>query len=773
MPQRAGEIPPIRRDPSSEDGDSDRISFVEDLFEEQGLALQQWEKQVEENVRMLAGQQWMVYSDLLSKWIDISEFFTDQERRWRQRPVVNRLLFWFMLTKARMTENPPIMTFQPSTGDVKDAQLAEVMDPIFKTIWSEIGMLEKLDKFFSWLLVSGTAYLKSRVDLSKGELREWYGPATVTIEDEDGEEQDVFVPIAPFDEDGNPQVEVSRNGQGFEFEFTGEPFREREGGLNVDIPSPLQIRGEWGPQPWHEKRWHIQKSLLPPERVREKYGVECEPDTSASSVSGAGELERLLFGAGYYGAAENDPGAGGSAGENKELVTVYELWHRPTDAVDGMEETPRSPGGRLLICTPNKVIRDGPRPVRLPYTSPIQRLDFVNLPGRPKGTTPQEMLNPIQRTYNRGVAQILEHRNLVSNPVVVLDEESGIDKEQYTNKPGLILKVNKRPGVRPIEYAEPPNLSEDVFRTQGMLQDEMAFLGNLSGVEGEPPTRDASGELVKELRFNSDRFTGPVLRRAVTMLSRVAEDWIAFLPTIWDREKTIAYAGEDQVTRTLTVYPDLFENGKVDIDPEIESMLPEGRGERQAKVYRMWQDGAFGPPEHPEARRKFLKLMRFPHMERAAEPGGTHRRTAKKENGQMLKGVPADDIPVLRWYDHQVHLQVHEEFMASPEFLDQPEHVQFAFEQHISIHEQELQKELMQQLQLQALMGGEGEGQPSAGGETGGGSGGETGPGAGDVAGVGSVVPRGPNEGGGLGPPPATSEEHRPESVGGSRGAIR
>lgn len=767
------DIPPPRQGPTDDDLDSKRIAYVQRMFNSQDWALQQRDKQIEENVRMLAGQQWNVWSDLLQKWVSIDKYMDDAEKRWRQRPVINRLLFWYMLTKARMTENQPVITFQPSTGDTIDAQLAEVMDPIFKTLWSEIGMTEKLDHFFSWLIASGTSYLKSRVDLNQGELRKWLGPATVTFEPEEGEPVDVFVPIAPYDEDGNPQVEVFPEGEGFGFSFTGEPHEMHEGMLNVDILSPLQVRGEWGPTPWREKRWHCQKSLLTPEQVWDKYGVEVKPDTFEDDTGGAGELERLLYGAGYWGAAGNDPGAHGGRGETGGLVSVFEFWHQPTDAIPGMRRTHDSPGGRLLICTTNKVLRDGPRPVDLPGTSPIRELRFVDIPGRPSGTTPQEMLNPIQRTYNRGVAQILEHRNLVSNPITVLDSDSGLETEQITNKPGLVIKVRKKPGVDPIEYAQPPTLSEDVFRTQGLLQDEMSFLGHLEGAQGEPPTRDASGELVKELRFNTDRFVGPVMRRAVQMMGRMAEDWVAFLPTIWDQKKVIAYAGEDQITRTMTVFPEMFDRGQVDVQPEVESMLPEGRGERQGRIYRMWQDGAFGDPLAPEARRKFLKLMRFPHMDRATEPGGTHRRTAKRENGELLRGTPAEELDVLRWYDHKVHLDEHYEFMSSPEFTKQPEHIQFAFEQHVRLHEMALQDQMQQMLQLQQAMGagaGAGGGGSAGGGGGRGGAtgGGETGPGAGDVAGAPSVVPRGPMAGGGIGPEPASAEAHRPESVQGT-----
>lgn len=669
------EMPPLREQPFSEekqDRDGKRVEYVNMLWRQQDWALQHRDRQIEENVRMLAGQQWSIFSDLLNKWIDISEFLTDDERRWRQRPVVNRLLFWFMLTHARLTENPPTVTFRPSTADRFDALLASALDPIFKTLWTELDMFDVLDRMFSWLIPGGHAYIKSRVDTTKGPTRRFEGPATVASPF-GGQVQ---VPNAPFDAEGNPLVGF----EGGEMVFTGDAHEIAEGVLDAIVCAPLEVRAQWGPMPHRDKRWLIHRTYLTPEEVWDTWGLDVAPDTFGEDAEGAGELQRLLHGAGYFGAAANQPGTSGlEHGTKSGLVTVSEFWHKPAQ-VAGMEN------GRLLVVTQKEVLFDAGRPADFDAAGPIQYFDFVRLPGRPSGTTPQEMLNPLQRTYNRGYAQILEHRNLVANPIGVIDETTDLEPEQVTNRPGLMVKVNRRSGIPALEFVQPPSLSSDVYQTQAMLQDEMGFLGNLEGAEGAPPTRDASGELVKELRFNTDRFIGPTLRRAANVLPHVIRDWMAWLPLIWDEEKVISYAGEDQVTRTVTVFPEMFEKGSVNITVDTESMLPETRSERHQRVMVMYQLGLFGPPGTPEAVKRVYELGRFPHLDRAHRPGGIDRVTAEQENGRMARGEPFESIPVLAWYDHQVHLSVHEEFMKSPEYLDFPPHVQLQFVRHWLVH---------------------------------------------------------------------------------------
>ncbi len=701
------EMPPLRPQgsetaPEADDRlDQDRIAYVKAQWQSQNWALQSRDRQIEENIRMLAGQHWSVRSDLLNKWIDITEFLTDEERRWRQRPVVNRLLFWFMLTHARATENPPVITFQPSTGDRHDAELAEVMDTIYKSLWQNMDMLDVVDRLFSWLIPGGVAYIKTRIDTTRGPMREWIQPTMV-----EGPNGPVFVPAAPYNEQG----ELMGRLDGEEFQQTGEPFRERQGELDVQVLSPLEVRSQWGPNPFHKKRWNIHRSLLTSEEVFDIWGVEVEPDTFGPDVEHNDALRRLLFGSGFFGAAGNDPmGGGGSATTVREgFVTVDEFWHIPTRMFPEMEQTDSSPGGRLLTVAHNKVLYDGARPAFFKGAGPTQEFEFVRLPGRPNATSPQEMLNPLQRTYNRGYAQILEHRNLTTNPITVVDDQAGVEPEQIENKPGLIIKLMMRAGVEPIRYVQPPRLGDDVYKVQAMLADEIQFLGNLEGTRGDPPTRDASGELVKELRFNTDRFLGPTMRRAVVSLGRVVEDWIAYLPLVWDEEQVIAWAGEDQVTRTVTVFPDLFKQGTINVQADIESMLPEGRGERQQRVFMMYQVGLLGDPLDPATRRTFFDLSKFPQMSRTHRPGGVDRVTAEQENGRLVRGAPAAEIPVLEWYDHEVHVEMHEQFMKSPEFLKLDPQVQEQFARHRQVHlawiQILMQQQFEQQLQLQAAV---------------------------------------------------------------------
>lgn len=166
----------------------------------------------------------------------------------------------------------------------------------------------------------------------------------------------------------------------------------------------------------------------------------------------------------------------------------------------------------------------------------------------------------------------------------------------------------------------------------------------------------------------------------------MAEDWKVILPVIYDEEQILSYAGADNVARTIIVKPEMFAEGSVNALADVESMLPEGRGERQKNITALYANGLLGTPGSPQAITTFFELSQFPHLGRAGKFGGVHRITADQENGKLLQGVPAGQIPVFEWYNDLVHLLSHEEFMSSPEFLNLDPIIQGQFAMHRQMH---------------------------------------------------------------------------------------
>jgi hypothetical protein len=367
----------------------------------------------------------------------------------------------------------------------------------------------------------------------------------------------------------------------------------------------------------------------------------------------------------------------------------------------------------MLAVTKETVLVDMPRPAKFPYTSPIRCFEFVRLPGRPGGSTPQEPMNPLQRSYNRAWAQINEHTNMLANPIGYYDKTSGLKDGQWTNEPALKFGLNLRPGVKPMDFLSPPALGQDVWKRQAMLLAELEYYGQLEGARGAVQGDNPSGQLVRELRANSDRPYGATSRRSVEEYARLVEDWIAWIPVVWPQGRILAYAGDDNVARTIVVLPEMFKQGKCNVIPDIESMVPEGAGARADRIDKLYAASAFGLPGTPQALERYFEMARFPNMGRAGKVGGIDRTTAERENAALIQGAPAAAIPLFPWYDDLVHLMILESFMKAPEYLQVPEPVQAQFALHWQAHTMRAQAQALAQAQAQmALQGGPPNGGP-------------------------------------------------------------
>lgn len=662
--------------------DAARVQLVMRRWHEQDGVLLNRDRTVEENVRMLAGRQWDVFSDVLGQFVDVTRYLTDEEKRWRQRPVVNLLQYWFLLTHARLTESAPEVQFQPSTADWRDQELAEVLDPIFKTQWSESGMDEAFVRAAAWLIAGGECYIESAVDWAQGPQQSLTGNAM--LPGPNGQQMPTEGPV-PYDAQGQPVASVTPDGQGYAVPDDAEPYTSHEGCLCPRVRSPLEVRAEWGAdQAWEDKKWVTTVSYVTPAEVEEYYEQEVSGDTPNDGA--AGYLQRLLFSSGHFGAVSNRVGAQTTGQTVGEYVAVYAMWERPSAL---SPETPDSPGGRLLVVTRDMVLHDSVRPYRCKGAAPVRRAQFIQQPGRGGfGSTPLEQLVPIQKTYNRGWAQILEHRNLCTNPILLIDSASGIDGV-VSNLPGQTISVDftATNGNPPATYLTPPPLSADVWRIQGMLLDVMMRLGSIAGAEGQPQTDDPSGQLVSELRFNSDRPVSVAARSLAHLVAGVMEDWIAIFPVIWPIEKTIDYAGEDQMYRTIDVSPELWD-GNVHVRPDLVNARIESPEVKEQRVMTLWQNGAFGVPgQDPKANETMLELAKFPHMQRIGQQNSPDAATCRQLMGHLAQGADVQAIMALLkpWYNYDVWMTIVRDHLASPDYLKYDPAQQQAFAQFYSM----------------------------------------------------------------------------------------
>jgi hypothetical protein len=556
---------PLRAAPDQPDAlDPKRVALVGSRWSAQDAACQGRDRMVEEHVRMLAGRQWDVWSDVQGQFVDPLVYLEPDERRWRQRPVIDYLSRGYQLALAKLTESPPVISFLPATSDREDAMLAETADTIVKTVAQQADMDALRATYMGWAWTAGHAYLKSRV-VYDGEEQPIVGPAVLP----GPEGQEIVAPRVPYDAQGNPLAKLvgamggvegresdvsgavsaipegaeavgsdvppdmdgalvdaygdvpSDYGYGdFGYEATGEAATRRKARIVVDVLTPVEVRTEWRVCPIQEKRWIIHRTYLTRGEIEERYGIALDPNAlttskgadgaaadkggaNGSSVRGGGYLERLKLAAGHFGAVSQKMTADNTSGVSGAAEAGDGLL-----AVDEMWEKPcpEYTDGRLLVVLPalSRVLLDGPRPFQTVGAGPFREIACLRKPGRMFPSTPLEMAVPLQKALNRTAAHIMEHTARCANPKLIVDAASGIDPADLTNKPGQILEANLANGTA-MMYVAPAALGTDVYRMRDWLREELVATLNIAGSEGTTPTADASGELVEQLRYNADR----------------------------------------------------------------------------------------------------------------------------------------------------------------------------------------------------------------------------------------------------------------------------
>lgn len=679
-------------------------------------AYRPWWRQIEENVRMLSGRHWDAYLESLGDFVDISKFFVVDDQAWRENPVFNWVAHYYKLTTSKLTENPPGVGYLPASPDEIDARLAQVMEPVFKSTWRRMDMPEAVFDLYGWVITAARGITKLVWNPDLGPAQDYHGPSVVSILTGDG----LFrrpLSDAPYlhlgDGDFMPHLlnELATNNAGQpiidpETGFPvflpaadgedglkfGPPSRDRLGDLETVIVPPVAVITPHGPAPFHKKPWYCHAYPMHVDEIQERWGVDVEPEQLTYDQV----LELKLQYGTHYGMPGKGAGPLGMSQLNevslRDMAMVHELWHKDVPGHDVLSR------GRLAICAGDQVCYDEINPYWVEErheeaVMPFEAFDLVKLPFRQEGSSDLEILNPVNRAINRRLAGAMDAVDFNEQPLILKKRQAAIDEDQDLNKPGTVVEYSDTNGRAPVERIPPADLPRASVELATVLQNWMQMLGSQPlGSEGLPVTTDPSGELQREVRFDTDRAWGGTLRKHGYAWGRFSLKMIGIMAAAMDNERIFALAGEDSGWDFVTVEPSIF-RGTVHAFPLPESMILETRQEKQNRLLALRTAFPELPPE------TFIELLGYPDLARLTRPGGPAWAMAERENLEMLLGgFP----PVLPEHAHEAHLLNHKRRQQSIEYRNAPPNVQAAMRAHVRLHEILFQQEQIRQVGLMA-----------------------------------------------------------------------
>lgn len=156
------------------------------------------------------------------------------------------------------------------------------------------------------------------------------------------------------------------------------------------------------------------------------------------------------------------------------------------------------PNGRKIVIANGVLLEDGENP----YTDgrfPFARLVDHAMPREFWGVGEVDQLKSPQMIVNKLISYVLDVLTIMGNPIWVVDTTAGIEVDNLTNQPGLVVEKNPNTEVRREEGVQ---LQPFVMETlQFMSERVLSKLGSTADVsKGVAPTENASGYAIAQLQ---------------------------------------------------------------------------------------------------------------------------------------------------------------------------------------------------------------------------------------------------------------------------------
>jgi hypothetical protein len=401
------------------------------------------------------------------KWMEYYKFFRGQQwstqrPSYRHSEVINLCFQAIQSVVPIMTDSRPRWEFQPQ--DPSDREFAEIMNDMAEADWIKNNWLMTVTESVYDAHFYGTGISELYFDPNKKPL-----------------EGDIcFQSTDPFTFYPDPNsTDVNK------------------GGRNVVIAKPVEVSDVKREYP--EKGHFVKADVIDALRGEKTdlepiYQLRLPIDETKSMQGSGGSIEGLL--------------------DQKCLKkTVYMLSDETveTEAVDEMgmpvvEKRLKYPNGRKIVVAGGVVLEDG----ALPYEDgkfPFTRLLNYSLPREFWGISELEQLESPQKIFNKLVSFTLDVLTLTGNPVWVVDNTSGIDTDNITNRPGEVLEKNpgsevrREPGVQLQSYILP-------------MIDRMReyFVGLAGSQETTPPPGVTAAAAIADIQDAGQMYASRVLQ---------------------------------------------------------------------------------------------------------------------------------------------------------------------------------------------------------------------------------------------------------------------
>lgn len=538
---------------------------------------------------------------------------------------------------AKLTKNRPIVDPVARSNDQSDLNAAKVADKILNNYAEKKFNLARVRRrMLMWVLTCGLG----------GIVTDWDKTAL-------GEVQ-VLTDAA-----GNPIFDpraVDAYKQQLQAGQKANYITVPQGELVIKPVSPFEIMWDFSVNYIEEAAWCIYSTVMDVDEVYRRWKKRVNPDENAIP----GIIEQRLMGRfDLTGRLATRPI------HVQKVAQIHQMWVRPGH--------PKFPNG--LHLTFNKdIIIENEEYIPSHDGLPVHMMGHVPFPITQYSMSILQQLKGPVLELSKTESQMMENRNLMSNPIWLIPKQLQITKE-IQNKPGARIEYNYMPNVpepKPVPMPPIPSYLQDLITTLRQHIQDISGQGETS--QGRVPPGARSGVAIAYLQEEDDTRLGVTVQEFEETIEAVANCILKLIAENYTTPRTVRIYrnhSDDEIFDFVGSELD----GVASVVVQAGSALPRSKAAKQQYILDLWDRKI---EQDPRKVRQMLELS-----EGEPDEWEVDLDQAERENHMLQAG---DDPGVKEWYNHPAHHYVHRNFMKSADYAALDPEIQEIFEQHDQEH---------------------------------------------------------------------------------------
>lgn len=670
-------------------------SRIESYYKKDTTAKNQLSYNWERNQLYLDGRQWLVYDGSVATGGLWKRLEVSRANEFIPRPTTNYLFDVFQTLKSYLIKSKPRSSVYPNTELYQDLVAAKIAELCLEANWSRLKEQTNYEYAASCLVTYGTVFKKSYWDTS--ELVMSKVPRMVMQPKTDPATGLVV---------GQEEVQAADPLTG-DLQFDEVPL----GDVNTDVVEPFRIAVDPIVNDIHKARWIMEYSIQPLAWVKEIFAKDPEQapgytgrvEEVTEETSLAGSLKRFYQMKQSSGIKERVEGAvalGSTEEHIANSVVVKEYYERPSR---------QYPNGRMVVVANGVCLYAGDSPYagsELGDWHPYSECRWEIVPGRFWGKSPLDNASEIQKQINSIDSVIVLNRKTMAIPQKLIPMSAGITHGQWTGRPGQEIFFRDS-GGQPPQVIQAHGVDPTVFQERAQrVEDMKTITGAIDILKGDRPdgiTAASALEMLYEVGMGKlfpilDRWKYFVEADQKKQLKIIAKFYKEprpdFIRLLQQKNREL---GTDAINKFIGT--DLYDNCNVVV--EGGSNVTHLKAARKQELREMAQTGVLNLAE-PSNMQQYLEDMGIQGYNKQFSKD---QNRAEQENSVLdnIKNDPTKKPIVLAWDNHAVHIEVHQERMKEPSWLELAPDLQQAYMQHVQQHEQmQAQAQMIQNMQAMA-----------------------------------------------------------------------